>query len=66
MVRFPDMPDGWKYLGLVHEKRDERRAAADCYRRALELVRRHPEDYEPAFEQQFEELIARLNPKAKA
>lgn len=66
MVRFPDMPDGWEYLGLVHEKRDERRAAADCYRRALELVRRHPEDYEPAFEQQFEELIARLDPKPTA
>lgn len=66
MARFPDMPDGWEYLGLVHEKRDERRAAADCYRRALELVRRHPEDYEPAFEQQFEELIARLDPKATA
>jgi tetratricopeptide (TPR) repeat protein len=66
MARFPDMPDGWEYLGLVHEKRDERRAAVDCYRRALELVRRHPEDYEPAFEQQFEELIARLDPKATA
>lgn len=66
MARFPDMPDGWEYLGLVHEKRDERRAAADCYRRALELVRRHPEDYEPAFEQQFEELIARLDPKVTA
>jgi tetratricopeptide (TPR) repeat protein len=66
LVRFPDMPDGWEYLGLVHEKRDERHAAADCYRRVLELVRRHPEDYEPAFEQQFEELIARLDPKATA
>jgi tetratricopeptide (TPR) repeat protein len=66
MTRFPDMPDGWEYLGLVHEKRDERHAAADCYRRALELVRRHPEDYEPAFEQQFEDLIARLDPKATA
>jgi hypothetical protein len=50
----------------VHEKRDERHAAAGCYRRALELVCRHPEDYEPAFEQQFEDLIARLGPKAIA
>jgi len=66
MARFPDIPDGWEYLGLVHEKRDERHTAADCYRRALELVRRHPEDYEPAFEQQFEDLIARLDPKATA
>jgi hypothetical protein len=57
---------GREYLGLVHGKRDERRAAADCYRRMLELVRRHPEDYEPAFEQQFEDLIAKLDPKATA
>jgi uncharacterized protein YchJ len=64
LARFPDMPDGWEYLGLVHEKRDERRAAADCYRRVLELVRRHPEDYEPAFEQQFVDLIAKLAPPA--
>ena len=61
MVRFPDMPDGWEYLGLVHEKRGERQLAADCYRRALERVRRTPEDYEPAFEQQFVDLIAKLD-----
>jgi hypothetical protein len=41
-------------------------AAADCHRRALELVRHHPEDYEPAFEQQFEDLIATLDQKATA
>lgn len=64
LARFPDMPDGWEYLGLVHEKRGERQSAADCYRRALELVRRHPEDYEPAFEQQFVDLIAKLDPPA--
>ena len=61
MVRFPDMPDGWEYLGLVHEQRGERQLAVDCYRRALERVRRTPEDYEPAFEQQFVDLIAKLD-----
>jgi hypothetical protein len=30
------------------------------------LVRRHPEDYEPTFERQFVDLIARLDPKATA
>jgi hypothetical protein len=48
------MPGGWEYLGLVHEKRDGRHAAADGYRCALEFVRRHVEDDEPAFEQKFE------------
>jgi len=62
LVRFPDMPDGWEYLGLVHEKRGENREAAECYRRVLEIVRRTPEDYEPAFEQQFVNLIAKLDP----
>ena len=62
--RWPDMPDGFEYMGLVHEKRGERKAAADCYRAALERVRRSPEEYEPAFEQQFVDLIARLDPPA--
>jgi tetratricopeptide (TPR) repeat protein len=66
LVRFPDMPDGWEYLGLVHEKRGENREAAECYRRVLEIVRRAPEDYEPAFEQQFVNLIAKLNPPGAA
>jgi len=62
LLSFPDMPDGWEYLGLVHEKRGENREAAECYRRVLEIVRRTPEDYEPAFEQQFVDLIAKLDP----
>ena len=28
LVRFPDMRDGWECLGLVHERRDERRLAS--------------------------------------
>ena len=66
LVCFPDMPDGWEYLGLVHEKRGENREAAECYRRVLEIVRRTPEDYEPAFEQQFVNLIAKLDPPEAA
>jgi len=66
LLSFPDMPDGWEYLGLVHEKRGENREAAECYRRVLEIVRRTPEDYEPAFEQQFVDLIAKLDPTGAA
>lgn len=62
-LRYPDMPDGWEYLGLIHEKRGENAQAAECYRNALERVRRSPEEYEPAFEQQFVDMIARLDPQ---
>jgi len=32
----------------------------------LEIVRHTPEDYEPAFEQQFVDLIAKLDPTGAA
>jgi hypothetical protein len=41
-LRCPDMPDGWEYLGCIHEKRGENEQAADCYRNDLERVRRSP------------------------
>ena len=62
LARFPDEHDGWDRLGMVHEKRGEHREAADCYRRVLDVIRRRPDDYDPAFEQKFVELIAKLDP----
>ena len=62
LTRFPDEHDGWDRLGMVHEKRGEHREAADCYRKVLDVIRRRPDDYDPAFEQKFVELIARLDP----
>jgi tetratricopeptide (TPR) repeat protein len=62
MERFPDIPDGWEFLGRVHEKRGENQKAVECYRRMLEIIRRTPDDFDPEFVQQFVDLIAKLDP----
>ena len=62
LARFPDEHDGWDCIGMVHEARGQNRQAADCYRKALDVIRRHPDDYETAFDQKFVNLIAKLDP----
>ena len=60
--RYPDVHDGYDRLGMVYEARGQKREAADCYRKVVEVVRAHPDDYDPAFENNFIELIAALDP----
>ena len=64
--RFPDVHDGWDRLGMVHEKRGENSQAADCYRKAIEVIRRHPDAYDPGFETVYTKLIDRLTAPATA
>jgi len=64
LERFPEVHDGWDRLGQVHEARGEKRQAADCYRKALQIIRALPENYDPAFGDVFVELIAKLDPPA--
>jgi uncharacterized protein HemY len=52
------------WLGMVHEARGENTQAADCYRKALEVIRAQPENYDPAFPDAFVELITKLDPPA--
>ena len=59
---YPDIPDGWEFLGHVHDKRGENRDAVACYRRVLEIVNRTPDDFEPKYTQKFVDRIANLNP----
>ena len=61
MERYPDIPDGWEFLGHVHEKRGENREAVACYRRVLEIINRSPDDFDPEFTQRFEDQIAKLD-----
>jgi predicted TPR repeat methyltransferase len=63
MERFPDIRDGWEFLGRVHEKRGENQKAVECYRRTLEIIRRTPDDFDSDFVQQFVDLIAKLDPQ---
>ena len=66
LVRFPDVHDGWDRLGMVYEARGDNRQAADCYRKVIEFIRQHPDDYDPGFEDLFVTLVDRLDPPGAA
>jgi hypothetical protein len=59
---FPDAHDGYDRLGMVCEASDDRRQAADYYRKVITFVRDHPVDYDPQFETAFRNLVDRLGP----
>ena len=61
LARFPDEPDGWDRLGLVHEKRGENALAADCYRKVADFIRQHPDDYSPEMAEEFAARAAKLD-----
>src|SRR6204780_420823 len=50
LARFPDVHDGYDRLGMVYEARGDQRQAADYYRKVIDVIRNHPENYDPAFE----------------
>lgn len=62
LERYPEVHDGYDRLGMVYEARGDNKAAADCYRKVIEFVRAHPEQYDPGFTTTFEQLIAELDP----
>jgi len=65
LADYPEVPDGWDRLGMVHEARGENDLAADCYRRVLDFLREHP-DYtdDGEMERLYTGLIAKLDPPA--
>jgi tetratricopeptide (TPR) repeat protein len=66
LARFPEVHDGYDRLGMVSEARGDHRQAAAYYRKAINVIRSHPDAYDPAFEAVFQKLIDRLEPKADA
>jgi tetratricopeptide (TPR) repeat protein len=64
LARFPDVHDGHDRLGMVCEARGDHRQAADHYRRAITVIRDHPDNYEPGFEAVFQKLVDRLENQA--
>lgn len=62
LVQYPEVHDGHDRLGMVYEARGMPREAADCYRLVLAFIRAHPDQYEPAVQTTFIELIAKLDP----
>jgi len=66
LARFPDVHDGYDRLGMVCEARGDHRQAADYYRRAITVIRDHPDNYQPGFEDVFQKLVDRLETQADA
>ncbi len=64
LARFPDVHDGYGRLGMVSEARGDHRQAADYYRKAIAVIRDHPDGYDPEFEAVYRKLIDRLDPPA--
>jgi TolA-binding protein len=62
LVRFPEVHDGYDRLGMVYEARGDKKQAAHYYRQVIDFVRAHPNQYEPAFETTFLQLIEELDP----
>jgi tetratricopeptide (TPR) repeat protein len=61
LVRFPEVHDGYDRLGMVAEARGDNKLAADYYRKVIDFVRAHPDQYEPGFEDTFHRLIQKLD-----
>ena len=64
LVRYPDVPDGWDRLGMVHEKRGENCEAADCYRKLIDFIRQHPDDFDAEIADDYAARVAKLDPPA--
>ena len=64
LVRYPDVPDGWDRLGMVHEKRGENREAADCYRKLIDFIRQRPDDFDAEIAEDYAARVAKLDPPA--
>ena len=58
LEHYPEVPDGWDRLGMVHEKRGDNRQAADCYRKLLAFVREHADDFDASI---IDDNIARID-----
>jgi hypothetical protein len=44
-VRFPDVQHGYDRLGMVYEARADSKQAADYYRKAIDFIREHADQY---------------------
>jgi tetratricopeptide (TPR) repeat protein len=62
LVRYPDVHDGYDRLGMVYEARGQHKEAAGCYRKVIDFVAAHPDQYDPEVAETFRRLIAKLDP----
>ena len=64
LEHYPEVPDGWDRLGMVHEKRGENRQAADCYRNLIDFIREHADDFDAEIADDYAARVAKLDPPA--
>ena len=64
LAHYPEVPDGWDRLGMVHEKRGENAQAANCYRKLVAFVRELPDDFDATIIDDYTARIDRLDPRA--
>jgi tetratricopeptide (TPR) repeat protein len=62
LERYPEVHDGYDRLGMVYEARGEPKQAADCYRKVIEFIRTHPDQYDSDLQTMFEEMVTELDP----
>jgi tetratricopeptide (TPR) repeat protein len=62
LERFPEVHDGYDRLAMVYEARGDKKQAAYYYRKVIEVIRAHAEDYDSEFEAVFHKLVAELDP----
>jgi hypothetical protein len=63
-ARFPDVHDGYDRLGMVYEARGDHRQAADCYRKAIAIIRDHPDNPRSRLRGHLPKLVDRLETQA--
>ena len=59
---YPEVHDGYDHFGMINEARGNKQLAASYYRKALDFIRTHPDDYNPELEELFLKLIDELDP----
>lgn len=62
LVRYPEVHDGYDRLGMIYEARGEPKQAADWYRKVIEFIRTHPDQYGPDLITVFEDMVTELDP----
>ena len=61
---YPQVHDGWDRLGMVHEARGNSREAANCYRKVIDFIREHADDFDAVTTDDYSARIAKLDPPA--
>jgi len=66
LERYPEVHDGYDRLGMVYEARGEPKQAADCYRKVIEFIRAHPDQYDSDFQTLYQDMVTELDPPPAA